>query len=71
MDSFQFYYQWGLDYLQQIEKLSSEEKPHLAENFNGYDPDILDKLQVTTGNIGRALISPASRGDITRILTLN
>ncbi|MCC8367462.1 type VI secretion system baseplate subunit TssF [Xenorhabdus sp. PB61.4] len=40
MDNFQFYYQWELDYLQQIEKLASKEKPHLAENFNGCDPDI-------------------------------
>ncbi|WP_244590440.1 type VI secretion system baseplate subunit TssF [Xenorhabdus stockiae] len=29
-----------MDYLQQIEKLASKEKPHLAENFNGCDPDI-------------------------------
>ncbi|PHM52447.1 type VI secretion system baseplate subunit TssF [Xenorhabdus sp. KK7.4] len=40
MDNFQFYYQWELDYLQQIEKLASKEKTHLAENFNGCDPDI-------------------------------
>ncbi|PHM38804.1 type VI secretion system baseplate subunit TssF [Xenorhabdus innexi] len=40
MDTFQFYYQWELDYLQQIEKLASNEKPHLAEVINGYDPDI-------------------------------
>ncbi|WP_072061407.1 type VI secretion system baseplate subunit TssF [Xenorhabdus khoisanae] len=40
MDSFQFYYQWELDYLRQLEKLTAEEKPHLAESLNGYDPDI-------------------------------
>ncbi|MCG3463875.1 type VI secretion system baseplate subunit TssF [Xenorhabdus bovienii] len=40
MEAFQFYYHWELDYLRQLEKLVGEEKPHLADHFNGNDPDI-------------------------------
>ncbi|MDX7989860.1 type VI secretion system baseplate subunit TssF [Xenorhabdus littoralis] len=40
MDIFQYYYQWELDYLRQLEKLSGEEKPHLTQILGEYDPDI-------------------------------
>ncbi|OTA21351.1 type VI secretion system protein VasA [Xenorhabdus beddingii] len=40
MNSFEYYYQWELDYLRQRGKIVSEENPHLRDTFSGRDPDV-------------------------------
>ncbi|WP_340615556.1 type VI secretion system baseplate subunit TssF [Xenorhabdus entomophaga] len=39
MKSFEYYYQWELDYLRQLAKSAREEKPHLEDVLSGRDPD--------------------------------
>ncbi|SFN47214.1 type VI secretion system baseplate subunit TssF [Xenorhabdus japonica] len=40
MDLFESYFQQERHYLRQLEQLTAEEKPHLADSLSGHDPDI-------------------------------
>ncbi|PHM61637.1 type VI secretion system baseplate subunit TssF [Xenorhabdus ishibashii] len=39
MKSFEYFYQWELDYLRQLAKTASEDKSHLSDVLSGRDPD--------------------------------